>query len=96
MPIAPARTEASSVRMSPNMFSVTTTSSAAGPVIRRMAAISTRTCSSAMSGFAAPTSTVTCRQSRDDSSTFALSTEVSLRWRPRAREKASSITRRTS
>src|SRR5512142_1528551 len=32
MPIEPASTEASSVRMSPNMFSVTTTSSVAGLV----------------------------------------------------------------
>ncbi len=37
MPIEPASTEASSVRMSPNMFSVTTTSNDGGAVTSRIA-----------------------------------------------------------
>ncbi len=39
---------------------------------------STSMCSSAMSGLAAPTSTAICRHRREDSSTLALSTEVTL------------------
>ena len=50
MPIDPASTAASSVRMSPNMFSVTITSKLAGRRIRYIAAASTRMCSSSTSG----------------------------------------------
>jgi hypothetical protein len=41
IPIDPANTEASSVRISPNMFSVTITSIHAGPVMSFIAALST-------------------------------------------------------
>ena len=96
MPIEPASTEASSVRMSPNMFSVTTTSSVAGLVTSRMAAVSTSMWSSATSGFRPPISVAICRHSRDDSSTFALSTEVTFFLRAFASRNASSTTRRIS
>ena len=50
MPIEPASTLASSVRMSPNIFSVTITSNPAGQVIRRMEAVSTSKVSRLISG----------------------------------------------
>src|SRR5690606_16551968 len=49
-PIEPASIDASSVRMSPNMFSVTMTSKSAGRLKRCMAAASTSRCSTVSSG----------------------------------------------
>src|SRR5258708_5453185 len=84
MPIDPASIDASSVRMSPNMFSVTMTSKSAGLRIRCIAQASTSMCDSARSGNSAfTTRSVTSRHSRDVSRTFALSTEVSFLRRPR-------------
>ena len=96
-PIEPASMEASSVRMSPNMFSVTMTSKSAGRRIRNMAQASTRMCSSLMCGNSFFTScSVTDRHSREVSSTLALSTEVSLPLRFSANWQARRTTRRTS
>ena len=50
MPSEPASTDASSDRMSPNMFSVTMTSKVAGDVMSYIAQESTRRCSSSTSG----------------------------------------------
>jgi hypothetical protein len=50
IPSEPASTEASSLRMSPNMFSATITSNDAGRVIRYIAQASTSACSSSTSG----------------------------------------------
>ncbi len=50
MPRPPTSPAASSVRMSPNMFVVTTTSKLCGSRTRRMAKVSTMTSSSATSG----------------------------------------------
>ena len=84
MPIEPASIEASSVRMSPNMFSVTMTSKSAGLRIRCIAQASTSMCDSATSGNSCCiTRSVTSRHSREVSSTLALSTEESFLRRPR-------------
>jgi hypothetical protein len=93
----PASIEASSVRMSPNMFSVTITSKSAGRRSRCMAQASTSTCSIWTSGnSSAVTRLVTARQRRDVSSTFALSTEVSRPRRARASAAAARTTRSIS
>ena len=52
-PSEPASIEASSVRMSPNMFSVTITSKSRGRLSRCMAAESTSMCSMLTSGYSA-------------------------------------------
>ena len=84
-PIDPASIDASSVRMSPNMFSVTITSKSRGRRSRCMAAASTNMCSKLTSGNSAGSMrSTTERHSREVSSTLALSTEVSLRRRVRA------------
>ena len=80
-PSDPLMTEASSVRMSPNMFSVTTTSKLLGHWMRRMAALSTNIYSVSTPGNSCATSCATSRHSRDVASTLALSTTV--RWRRR-------------
>ena len=93
----PASIDASSVRMSPNMFSVTMTSKSAGRLMRCIAHASTRRCSSETSGnSSAITRVVTRRQSRDVSSTLALSTDVTFPRRPRAIVAATRTTRATS
>ena len=70
------------------MFSVTMTSNAAASVTRRIAAESTSWCSRRTSGCSSATSMATSRQSRDDSRTFALSTDVtSLRRAVREAER---------
>ena len=66
------------------MFSVTITSNWAAWVISRIAAESTNWCSSFTSGNSLPTSMAIRRHSRDDSSTFALSIDVTCLRRPRA------------
>ena len=86
IPSEPVITAASSERMSPNMFSVTMTSKEVGDRTRRMAHESTSWCSSCTSGYSRRTSTLTCRHRRDDSSTLALSTEVTRRGRGRGRD----------
>ena len=78
----PASIEASSVRISPNMFSVTITSKSRGRFKRCMAAASTSMCSKLTSGNSAGMMrSTTERHRREVSSTLALSTEVSLRRR---------------
>ena len=88
MPSEPASTEASSDRMSPNMFSVTMTSNAAGLVMSDIAVESTRRCSSSTSGNSRRDLLATERHSRLDASTLALSTLVRSLRRPRASSKA--------
>ena len=96
MPIEPARTEPSSLRMSPKRFSVTTTSKAVGRSRSCIAQLSTSMCSSSMSGYSAASWVTTRRQSCEFSSTLALSTEVSLPRRLRASSKAMRQTRSIS
>ena len=71
--IAAARSE----RMSPNMFSVTSTSNCSGAIASCIAALSTSMCSTCTSGYSGASSSTTRRHMRDVSSTFALSTDVS-------------------
>jgi hypothetical protein len=79
-PIEPVSIAASSLRMSPNMFSETITSKWLGLETSCIAALSTSTCSSSRCGnSSAWTRTTTSRQRREDSSTFALSTDVTRR-----------------
>jgi hypothetical protein len=74
-PSEPASIEASSVRMSPNRFSVSTTSKSRGRRSRCIAAESTSMCSSATPGNSSRiTRVLTSRHSREVSSTFDLST----------------------
>ena len=82
--------------MSPNMFSVSTTSSDAGSLTRRIAAVSTYVCSSRMSGYSRATSVTVSRQSCDTSSTLALSTDVTNFFRSRAAVNAIRATRSIS
>ena len=96
MPNEPARTEASSDRMSPNMFSVTMTSKMPGEVMSCIAQESTRRCSNSTSGNSAWTSLTTARQRRLEARTLALSTLVTRLRRPRASSKASRAIRTTS
>ena len=83
-PSDPVITDASSLRMSPNIFSVTTTSNAAGFVINFIAVESTNICSTSISGYAFFFSSTTSRHSLLVSSTFALSTEATFPLRKRA------------
>ena len=76
IPSEPARTLASSERMSPNRFSVTSTSKIDGFVTSTIAQASTSRCSTSTSGYSGRISSTTFRQSRLDDSTFALSTLV--------------------
>ena len=77
IPIEPVSIAASSLRMSPNMFSVRITSKCRGAAISCIAALSTSRCSSSMFGNSvAWTSRTTSRHSRLVSSTLALSTLV--------------------
>ena len=80
-PSEPAITAASSDRMSPNRFSVTSTSKPAGHFASTIAAESTSRCSSVTSGKSAWTSSVTLRHRRLVARTFALSTWVTFRRR---------------
>ena len=79
MPSEPVSIAASSLRMSPNRFSVTITSKSAGRETSCIAALSTSRWSSGTSGNSSACTRVTVsRHSRDVSSTFALSTLVTL------------------
>ena len=68
----------SSVRMSPNMFSVSSTSKSRGRRIRCMAAESTSMCSMLTSGNSAFTTRSLTRHGREVSSTLDLSMETML------------------
>jgi hypothetical protein len=78
IPSDPASTLASSERMSPNRFSVTMTSKAAGRWISIIAQASTSRCSTVTSGNSGFASSTIVRHSRLDDKTFALSTLVSF------------------
>ncbi len=86
MPSEPVSIDASSLRMSPNMFSVTITSKWRGAATSRMAAASTSRCSSSMCGNSSAWIRVTTeRHRRLVSSTLALSTLVTrdfAAWKP--------------
>jgi hypothetical protein len=96
MPSDPAIAPASSERMSPKRFSVTTTSKRRGSMTRAMANASTYWCSSATSGYSFASFVIVARHNCDDSSTLALSTDSSFFRRPRASSKATRDTRSTS
>ena len=69
---------ASSLRMSPNMFSVRITSNCDGRDTSCIAALSTSRWSSCTPAWPAATRVTTSRHSREVSSTFALSTLVTF------------------
>ena len=97
MPSEPVIWAASSDRMSPNMFSVTTTSKSTGRLISCMAVLSTSRSSSSTSGYSSePTRCTISRHMRLVSSTFALSTLVTLLRRLRAASNAWRAMRSTS
>ncbi len=96
MPMDPVSIDASSVRMSPNRFSVTTTSNSDGVLIRRMAQASTSMCSYVTVGCSAATRSTTSRHRTEELSTLALSTEVTFRSRSSAISKAARTTRSIS
>ena len=87
MPSDAVSTAASSDRMSPKMLPITITSYRVGCVTRSIAHESTSWWSSSTSGYSLPTSLATSRHSRLDSSTLALSTDVSFLRRVRASSK---------
>jgi hypothetical protein len=92
IPSEPVSIAASSLRMSPNMFSVSKTSNSAGLETSCMAALSTSMCSSGVSSPAAMRSTV-LRHRREVSRMLALSTLVTLR---RASRNATRVMRSIS
>ena len=96
IPIDPVSIAASSLRMSPNMFSVRITSKCRGAAISRIAALSTSRCSSSMLGNSLVcTSRTTSRHRRLVSSTLALSTLVTRdRAAPNATRAIRSISSR--
>ena len=96
MPRLPARTAASSERMSPNRFSVTRTSNDAGRRTSSIAHESTSWWLTSTSGYSERTSSTTTRHRREVASTLALSTLVRRPRRPRASSNASRTTRRIS
>jgi hypothetical protein len=96
MPMLPASMAASSLRMSPNRFSVRITSKSAGRATSCMAALSTSRCSSLTSGNSRAVSTTTSRQSCETSRMFALSTDVTFFRRVRAASNATRAMRRIS
>src|SRR3954467_6602233 len=86
LPSEPVSIADSSLRMSPNMLSVRITSKCVGAATSCIAALSTSTCSSAASGNSSAWTRLTVsRQSREVSSTLALST---LETRRRAARNA--------
>ena len=96
MPSEPVSMEASSERMSPKVFSVTSTSNCAGLAMSCIAALSTYMSSRRTSGYSAAMLCATSRHMRDVSSTLALSTECTTPRRRRAASKAQRTTRSTS
>ena len=79
MPSEPVSMAASSLRMSPNMFSVRITSNSVGFATSCMAALSTSMCSSGSDSSPSATRSTVFRQRREVSRMFALSTLVTLR-----------------
>ncbi|CUO60517.1 Uncharacterised protein [Flavonifractor plautii] len=79
---------ASSERMSPNMFSVTTTSNWPGSFTSCMAQLSTSTSSYCTSGYSSASRCMTERHRREVSSTLALSTLDTFLRRRLASSKA--------
>ena len=96
MPMLPVSMPASSLRMSPNRFSVQTTSNWRGSRTSCMAQLSTSMLRISTSGWRAATRCATARHSRLLSSTLALSMECSRRRLPVASLKAYSTSRSTS
>ena len=97
MPSEPVICAASAERMSPNMFSVTTTSKSAGRLISCMAVLSTNRSSICTSGYSSsPMRCTISRHMRLVSSTLALSTLVTLPRRLRAASNAWRAMRSTS
>ena len=97
MPIEPVSIDASSDRMSPNMLPVTMTSNCFGLRTSCMAALSTYMWVELdVADTRRATSVTTSRQNCVVSSTLALSTEHSLRWRLRAASKPTAAMRRIS
>ena len=96
-PSPPVTAAATSERMSPNVFSVSTTSIVSGAFTITIANESTSAWSSRTSGYsAAPSPVTTSRQSREVCRTLTLSTDVSRPARGRASSKARRATRSTS
>ena len=87
IPMEPVIMEASSDRMSPNMFSVTTTSNWLGSLTICMAQLSTSISLSSTSGYSAARRCITDFQRREESSTLLFSTEQSFLPRFRAVSK---------
>ena len=97
MPSEPVIWAASSERMSPNMFSVTTTSKSAGRLMSCIAVLSTSRSSSSTSGYSSSwTRWTISRHMREVSSTLRLSTLVTLFLRLRAASNAWRAMRSTS
>ena len=88
MPMEPVSIEASSDKISPNIFPVTITSNCFGSNTSCIAALSTNICESSTSRYSWETSITTSRHSCEHSSTFILSTEQSFLLRLRATRKA--------
>ena len=81
IPSEPVSCAASSLRMSPNKFSVTIVSNDCGRRTKSIAVASTSWCDSSTCGYSAASCVTVSRQRRDVSSTLALSTLKSLRPR---------------
>ena len=96
MPSEPVSMDASSERMSPNVFSVTRTSNWDGFATSCMAQLSTSMSSPSTSGYSSFRRWFTSRHSREVSSTFALSTEVTMPSRRPAASYAQRMTRSIS
>jgi len=92
IPSEPLMTLASSVRMSPNMFSVTITSKSVGRRMICIAALSTNMKSTVTSGYSQAVRWAVSRHMRDVSNTLALSTTVRCRRRVPASRKATRST----
>ena len=75
MPMDPVIMDASSERMSPNMFSVTITSNWAGSFTICMAQLSTSMSVSSTSGYSSARRCITAFQRREQSRTLLFSTE---------------------
>src|SRR6266849_661397 len=95
-PIDPANPAAASLKMSPNILVVSSTSNCDGRSVRCVAALSTYMCSSRIPGYAALMALTVRRQSCELASTLALSTDQISRERLSAREKAKVATRSIS
>ena len=88
IPMEPVSMEASSDKISPNMFSVTSTSNWPGFLISCMAVLSTRISLYSTSAYSSASLCMVVRHRREVSNTLALSTEASFLLRFRAVSKA--------